>query len=392
MAQDDVAYGYALMDYDSGRMVGIDSLSRETSCSHKFYCPCCHGEMYPTFGIKQVPHFRHNGEKCEPNKYLHSLAEAFFEKEFLECLNSGKQFIIELHTPVKCGRNCVSARNMECIQYEEVRCIDLTKIFNRLDIEKRISLQDHNRQPDIILSSENRPEHNLWIEIWVTHETNPEKRKDGKILEIKISSEKDLDSIKEHRIVVSIKGQKARLFNVEFPDESIVSQSLFDVNACPSNRPLFTQRKYYARKKPIIHFPKQIDSEFHFDPNSFEWVDLGLSSGVMWAKEDISGTMPFHIALSRFKDYLPSKEDACELRTCNRVLDLTGHNLILTGPNGNTIAFSCNEKYVSYWLNNYETGDMRFGQCFNLGQDRTFYINDKESIKNLSVRLVKRPI
>ena len=73
MPQDFVKYGYALLDSMDGKVVGIDSLSRETSVQHKFFCPHCHGEMYPTFGPIQVSHFRHNGEKCKPDKYLRNV-------------------------------------------------------------------------------------------------------------------------------------------------------------------------------------------------------------------------------------------------------------------------------------------------------------------------------
>ena len=54
MSQDFVKYGFALLDSKDGKVVWIDSLSRETSSSHKFYCPHCHREMYPTFGPIQV--------------------------------------------------------------------------------------------------------------------------------------------------------------------------------------------------------------------------------------------------------------------------------------------------------------------------------------------------
>ena len=81
MSQDFVKYGFALLDSKDGKVVRIDSLSRETSSSHKFYCPHCHREMYPTFGPIQVSHFRHNGEKCKPDN-LPSESDA---EELREC-------------------------------------------------------------------------------------------------------------------------------------------------------------------------------------------------------------------------------------------------------------------------------------------------------------------
>lgn len=75
MSQDFVKYGFALLDSKDGKVVRIDSLSRETSSSHKFYCPHCHREMYPPFGPIQVSHFRHNGEKFKPDNPSESDAE-----------------------------------------------------------------------------------------------------------------------------------------------------------------------------------------------------------------------------------------------------------------------------------------------------------------------------
>ena len=77
MAKDEVLYGYALLD-DTKHTVSIDDIDRPFSLQHKFYCPHCRNEMYATFGQIQLPHFRHNGDKCQYSKYLHDLAEHVF--------------------------------------------------------------------------------------------------------------------------------------------------------------------------------------------------------------------------------------------------------------------------------------------------------------------------
>ena len=70
MSQERAKYGYALID-DTGRVIGIDTLKKEERYEHRFHCPFCHEEMYPTFGIKQIHHFRHIGDICQHQQYLH---------------------------------------------------------------------------------------------------------------------------------------------------------------------------------------------------------------------------------------------------------------------------------------------------------------------------------
>ena len=168
MSQDFVKYGFALLDSKDGKVVWIDSLSRETSSSHKFYCPHCHREMYPTFGPIQVSHFRHNGEKCKPDKYLHDLAEKIFEEEYLNCLENSIPFILEIHSPVNCFEECLNKQKEICRKYENIQTIDLTKAFTKIEKESHVNLDDHFRIPDILLSSEGGAKDiHLWVEIWV---------------------------------------------------------------------------------------------------------------------------------------------------------------------------------------------------------------------------------
>ena len=80
-----------------------------------------------------------------------------------------------------------------------------------------MTIDEHYRRPDILIESFDGKQ--LWIEIWVSHETDEEKRKDGRIIEIKINSEKDLEMIRNHKIVQS-EGENlaVRLFNIEAED------------------------------------------------------------------------------------------------------------------------------------------------------------------------------
>ena len=396
MSQDFVKYGFALLDSKNGKVVGIDSLSRETSVQHKFFCPHCHGEMYPTFGPIQVSHFRHNGEKCKPDKYLHDLAEKIFEEEYLTCLENGIPFILEIHSQVNCSEECLNKQKEICRKYENIQTIDLTKAFTKIEKESHVNLDGHFRIPDILLSSENGfKDIYLWVEIWVKHETEEKKRAEGNILEIKVASEDDLNPIREHRIVVTGKGNQARIFNTDFPEECILEEYTHDTTTCLDLEicPPSADKKIFSRQRPVL---KRKDMTPKFDKpvnlSKTEWVDLGLPSGILWAKDNEDVLVTIHKALQDYPDNLPSEADAEELREyCSRQFDSAKKEMIFTGPNGNSVSFKCTDKYTSYWLNEYESKyDNDYGKCFHLSPDNSFYINNKDSNTPIHIHLICR--
>ena len=394
MARDNVQYGYALED-TQGKVVDIDILTRESSSTHKYYCPHCHSEMYPTFGPKQEHHFRHNGTQCQHDSYLHSVAEKMFQEEYLYCLENNEPFILELHSHVACDRNCTEKKNRICTSFHNTSCIDLTKIYTNVKLETNVSLEDGRfRRPDILLSSEDGEQ--LWIEIWVKHETKEEKRNDGHIIELKITTEKDLEQIKSHKLTKTTDNELAiRLFNVEFGEDCVISSTTHNFNTCTKFREIIQFHKPYAKSsyypkrppKPIIDVDLSDDD---FTPDTIEWIDLGLPSGTLWAKEDSKSPLPFNMARNRYSLCLPSRSHAQELKECcKRSWDSRTNRVQFIGPNGNSIYFHCKEKNVSYWLKDYEDRWREFGQCFHLGQDNSFYINDKDVTSLASVRLIK---
>lgn len=392
MLADSVQYAYAIQD--DNRSVSIHSLTRETSGEHKYYCPNCRGEMYPTFGEIQYHHFRHNGTQCQHDNYLHSLAEHMFLEEYVWCLENKSPFILEIHSSVHCDRNCVEKKNRLCTKHSNINCIDLTQIYTKAQLETNVHLDGGRyRRPDILLTSENGEQ--LWIEIWVKHETKEDKRQDGNILELKISSEKDLEQIKNHRVVKATSDSlDVRIFNVEFRDKYI-DRTCYDSSSCLSFRELVQYRKpyrssssYYKRPtKPIF----DVDlSDEPFSVDEVEWVDLGLPSGTLWAKESILSKLSLHNARNKYLTYLPTKSQVQELREhCERSWCSQTKYYQLKGPNGNSVYFLCKEKYVSYWLKDYEDRREEDGQRFVIGQDKTFWINDADASSLFSVRLVR---
>ncbi len=488
MAKDIVQYGYALLDATQNT-ISIDDIDRSFTRLHKFFCPHCHKEMYATFGEVQLPHFRHNGGKCQHSKYLHDLAEHVFCEEYTRCLDAGLPFFLELSIPTHCNKACVLKNHADCKEHYFQKAIDLTKEYTLISLETRVDLEERYRRPDILLESIDGKQ--LWVEIWVSHETEEEKRKDGRIIEIKIDSEKDLEKIRQHKIVKSEDGDLAvRNFNIEinganalltkdegdsapkYPCEkyfcfevgnfgykadiidyvktSISTDLSYRVilrlnwkgqhdsiggatgkqTTVEDLRSICTQKYYsYGDNRPLYQ-DKSFDSliVFEWKPESFkptsiqdatpyyhspykprfqptpqltaapvdiakiEWVDLGLPSGTLWAKNDVNVEMTFDEAKTAYHVHVPSKRIAFELRKhCTIEWDNTTHNLIFTGPNGNSILFSCKNKYNRYWLNDRDKGHWGFAQCFCIGTDKSFYINDTEDYSFNSVRLVYFP-
>lgn len=77
-----------------------------------------------------------------------------------------------------------------------------------------------------------------------------------------------------------------------------------------------------------------------FDRNSFEYVDLGLPSGTLWATENAQGYYTFNEAVETFSDSLPVIEEFRELlKECKREWNEKRKGITVTGPNGKSIFF-----------------------------------------------------
>lgn len=405
MHQDTVLFGYALLD-DLQHPVSIERLNRETSQGHIFYCPHCHEKMYPTFGPKYISHFRHIGQKCQFNNYLHDLAKTVFKEEFERCLLDKTPFLLELHTPAKCSRDCLAKSQNGCKKYDRVT-VDLSQLYTNVTLEQRIIIDDHSRRPDILLKSDDGQQ--LWIEIWVTHETVLQKRDDGPIVEIKISSEKDLEQFHNHHITQSEENELAvRTFNVKYDDNTDAVQiKKHDCQNCRgyaarpsiameprvhSNTTYNRTTNYYKNNTPPVKpFPQETIVP---SPESTEWIDLGLPSGTLWAKVDVESQITFYNAKNRYGMNVPSKIQAEELQKwCRREWNSETKTIIMKGPNGNNISFHCPIDDTSFWLNTCERDLLNrfeyYGHCYHLFKDGSISINDKGVYSLIGLHLVK---
>lgn len=394
MYQETIQYGYALNE--SKHLVDIDHINKEQSQGHTFYCPHCHEKMYPTFGPKYVHHFRHLGQRCQYSNYLHELAKTIFKEEFERCLDDKKPFLLELHTPTKCDRDCLVKK--ECKKYDTIT-VDLSKLYTSITLEERIIIDDHSRRPDILLKSDDGQE--LWIEIWVKHETPPDKQKEGHIVEIKINSENDLTQFHNHYITQSQdKGLIVRTFNVEYDDTvDAVQTHKHNCHNCHAYvaRPSITREvhshssykqtsNYYQKTTSVKPFPQEPVMP---SLESTEWINLGLPSGTLWAKTDIETHISFNYALRKYGINVPSKEQVEELeKNCSIEWNSETKTIIMKGPNGNSISFYCPDKYTHFWLNTYYRRP--YACCYHLAEGKYLWINDKEDISLIGLHLVRK--
>lgn len=210
----EIQYPSALAD--NGHLIAAKSLTKETCKAHSYTCPHCGEKMTPVLGEIRVEHFRHLGTLCKRDYYLHACAEAAFMEEYQKCLDEGLPFHLELPVPAWCNRSCVLAKHNLCQERYNRKTVDLTLDYKRISKEVRVNTGDKSyRRPDILLQTEDG-KHSLWIEFFVTHAVDEGKRKTGRIIEIKIDSEKDIEeSIRGHRIIQSDdKEHWVKLYNI----------------------------------------------------------------------------------------------------------------------------------------------------------------------------------
>ena len=75
-----------------------------------------------------------------------------------------------------------------------------------------------------------------------------------------------------------------------------------------------------------------------FNPDAVEWVDLGLPSGRLWAKENAPGFYNWDEANKQFGRFLPSGTAMAELyEECDWEWDGSKKGYLVTGPNDNSI-------------------------------------------------------
>ncbi|MBQ0759794.1 MAG: hypothetical protein KBT72_09075 [Zhongshania sp.] len=190
MAQDSlVQYAYALDE--KGALAHI-SVAKRTAL---YICPGCKKPLTPVLGEVNAQHFRHADHSCAFESYLHKCAKIAFYHCYIEAISSGTPIKLVLERKITCGD-----KRLKIFSDQKHRCqkavpaiYDLTKIFNRAELEKRDRVT--GLTPDVMLS-DNSSERLCYVEMCVSHPCTPEKIESGiPILEFKIDSVDDIQII-----------------------------------------------------------------------------------------------------------------------------------------------------------------------------------------------------
>lgn len=181
-----VQYLYA-NDAD-GRMVDIRDVTHANRAI--YYCPMCGTEMSAVLGDKRERHFRHKGDSCSYESYLHKITKLRIKQLFDE---SAEPFEISYYVTKYCPNEECLLRRDDCgySRYERVlERINLKDYYNACEIEGVYK----GFRADVMLINTDRPDRQpLFIEVAVSHKCTPEKINSGiRIIEISITNERDI--------------------------------------------------------------------------------------------------------------------------------------------------------------------------------------------------------
>lgn len=177
-------YSYALDE--NQRTIYVEKATKDK----KYFCPCCGFVMIPKQGKIRKWHFAHTRESgnCSYETYLHKLAK----KRIRECFEESYKFIIQFYAKSTCNvTDCPLGVSRPC-SWDSMQKFDLKKYYNKCEEEKTIG----DFRADLLLTNNAKGYSPILIEIQVSHESTEKKLNSGhRIIEIKIESEEDIDSI-----------------------------------------------------------------------------------------------------------------------------------------------------------------------------------------------------
>ena len=185
-------YRYAINQ--NKQIVEIDSIKNRAG---EYICINCKKKMGVRLGQINVHHFYHlpsniytlNTEHpCTPETYLHKLAKELFFKAY--CNNDAFLLIWEskqICTHLEKHKGCTKSLD---------NTLNLIEKYPYINIEKK----DDEFIPDILLSNNN--DEKIYLEFAYTHRSSKRKiRSNKQIIEIDISSEKDIELITNSRMI-----------------------------------------------------------------------------------------------------------------------------------------------------------------------------------------------
>lgn len=215
----------------------IDSLNEIVNISNvnkqekrEFFCCNCGDKMIPKKGEINAHHFAHKTSFCSYESYLHKLAKLKFFITYSKCLHENKPFFLEYFIDQECV-SCEKDFNIKCNFRNSTKLFDLTKKFDKIEIEKGIN----GFVADVLLSSSLSDE-NILIEFAVKHFCSYEKKSSGlRIIEIPIENDNYIKLLDNNSFKFQINKQNLYNFKKRFE-----SKNIFNPYQCKNLFFLFT--------------------------------------------------------------------------------------------------------------------------------------------------------
>ena len=211
---------------ESGRLVSIAEVNDENRYQHKYFCIGCGAELKPRLGFVNAHHFYHidSTHLCSGETYLHKLAK----KKLVERFHSSKEFVVAYYRKLTCKeeKECEFYSIWSC-QKEVLEEFDVKRYYDMCTEEQ--SLDKGKFQADICISDSSGKNSPILIEICVSHKSEKEKLESGhKIIEIKITSEEDIEALCLGKIVASNKYSENpnQVMFYGFKKESLLKETL----------------------------------------------------------------------------------------------------------------------------------------------------------------------
>lgn len=171
-----------------GRIIEIKDVTKENN-TKQYFCIGCGTEMSAVLGDKREHHFRHKGDACSWESYLHKLGKKILKERFY------KQKVFEIGYFVE--NVCEKSNDCKLGYIYSNKCngkylchVDLKKLYDTC--EEEVSYKGF--RADLMLSHSEHPEREpIFLEISVTHDCEQEKIESGiRIIELKVNNEYDV--------------------------------------------------------------------------------------------------------------------------------------------------------------------------------------------------------
>lgn len=216
-----VKFHYATENTKDGKIVSISDVDAAHRAKH-YYCISCGNEMTAALGKKNEHHFRHKGDHCGWETYLHELGKRIIKERF----ESEEHFYISYKANFICNNyeECKIKSplpyNPKCIG-EKMHKIDLKEYYDTCEEESYY----RGFRADLKLSSTAHPERKpVFIEIAVTHDCEKVKIDSGiRIIELKVKEE--IDILKPFK-----ESDEIRFYNFKREIEANLNVDRFSIN------------------------------------------------------------------------------------------------------------------------------------------------------------------